>query len=710
MKILKIALLLFFIFNPLSANSKFCIQVTAAHGFTPNNMKPAVARILNNFDKARIDKRGGDLVLRVGDYSKYSYALKDLKDIQKMYSDAYIRRCNYIPSEAIYPKNLKQTSLPRKLQSQILAKKVELPKKEKKRKRKLVIINGKVQIIDESNHQILETKRVLRVQRVPKYKAIKHSKKKQESFIYNKDNKYNNDFYKECKRCYASTSYKPISKHQEKQHPVKKIKYPKKKKEIDKQNEGWLDEIFDKEKKSPQIEKKRIHYTYIDDKPKQNSDIKKDRYYNKVLQEKKTVLKETPTVIQEDLYIPVINEEIMIEEDLNQEENIDVEDIAIEMGEDIFSDNEPTEDIYSSNNRKKSSKKKKESTKEDENSFFNMFSSKKKEENDDDIDMNVDNLEIEDIDINTDDIDTNINIDDIQSPKDEHIKEEKGFFDFLKKPMKQEKEYQKKSQKKPLVEKNFYNNSDEYEEINLDNYQPSTPKKSVKQNTKKMLDDLYSEYEPIDTYNITPPEKKKHKKKTYDLMDQYESDTYIEKPIKKVKQSFQDEYKNQYVFQKDTNKQVPQQAYFNQDVMDEIATEKTDEDLYKNQYIFEKAKNIKNDNFKNDVIEQPYFTKKIIKNTPKNIIEKAKQEAEDLSYKNQYMYQHQDTPQTDENQYFDDTDEEELYKNQYMYQNHDDNGDTEQRFFIKEEKKDAPQYQYQHSSQKKEAVEIDDDY
>ncbi len=744
MKILKILFILSFLSNALLAGSKFCIQVTAAHNFTPNNMKPAVARILNHYDKARIDKRTGGLVLRVGNYDKYSYALKDLKDIQKMYSDAYIRRCNYIVSEIIYPKTdykiSTQTTKPRSLKSQIIQKKV--PKisnkdetsptiKKRVKKRRLVIVNGQVQLIDESTTRDSKPKRILTIKKVPKYNETPFLEKQnkpsipQESFIYNKNNKYNNSFYKDCKRCYATVETESNSKKVPKQQKREKIIYPKQQKtlievETPKQDD-WLNNILDDKEKTQEIKKEKIHYTYIEEKSSSDSKEKKDIYYNQKIKEKK----------RDNIEKIITIEEVIAEPEV---------DITID-DENIYTDNEPLidEDIFSNDTATQHTIKKqpkyREVKKEQESSFFDIFTKDKIDTEEED---EYDNI---DVDVNMDDIEEDYSIEDIESiqeVKKKEQKQESGFFDFLKKPQAKTEKYS--TPKESKKEENYADieiNSDDIEDYSLLDTEPEEKRKNETQEKSGFFDFLKK---PVKQQSVqkeqqyqTPKyddyEPKNNKSSKYDLMDEYESDEYTQKPIKKVKKAineYKDEYQNQYMFQNsEEQKQDNQQAYFNQSVMDEIETEKTTEELYKNQYMFENSKeetlqeNEPQETMKRyvEIIKEPQRVEKPIKQyveivkNPMQKIEKASDTQEDISYKNQYMYQHQNTPTEKDNQYFnDDKEDENPYKNQYMFQNSNDDGGMEQPFFVKEKKDDSSNYQYQHSNHKREEPEIDDDY
>ena len=724
MKLLKFIFLLSFISNTLFADSKFCIQVTNANNFNPNHMKPAVSRILNNFEKARIDKRGGKLVLRVGNYNRYSYALKDLKDIQKMYSDAYIRRCDYRVSSVIYSKNITKTTQQRKLKSPIIHKKVkqytDIPPSPKIRKRvnrrRLVIVNGEVQILDESNKRDTKLRKTLKIKKVPRYneaslfESNNQHKKVQKHFIYNKNNKYSNDFYKECKKCYATVSTETEVKTVQTQKQKREINYTQEIKhdiKIDTvEDKSWFKDVFQKDTQQPKIKKDKIKYTYIEESKSPYKKTKKDIYYNQKIIQKREIIDNTPE--PEEIYIAEIKQKDEDEEDDTAFIEIEADD-EMDMGieEDIFSDTSEyaprknQEPVY-----EKPKYKKRKVEKEKESGFFDFLATPKKEEDvEDDIDI--------DVDVNVDDIE-DYSLEELE-PDVAPIKTTKksGFFDFLKKPVKEQK-----------TQKQF---------IQRDEPPKKIEPKIVKQES------YYDDYEPIGNYLDTPSSVKKDikqlpsspqiKEKKYDLMDEYESDEYIKEPIKKVKKitnEYKDEYQNQYMFQ-NSEEQRPdtQQAYFSQAVMDEIKTEKTTEELYKNQYMFENSqekilqKDEPQEKMKRyvEIIKEPQRVEEPIKQyveivkEPMKKIEQASDIEDDISYKNQYMYQHQNTPTEKDNQYFnDDKEDENPYKNQYMFQNSNDDGGMEQPFFVKEKKDDSSNYQYQHSNHKREEPEIDDDY
>ncbi len=86
---------------PASAN--YCIQAVTLDKFNPYTMNSHLSDVLDNFKNARIEERGKYLVLRVGDFNSLAHAQNDIKNIKKIYPDAYIRKCNIDISKTIYP-------------------------------------------------------------------------------------------------------------------------------------------------------------------------------------------------------------------------------------------------------------------------------------------------------------------------------------------------------------------------------------------------------------------------------------------------------------------------------------------------------------------------------------------------------------------------------------------------------------------------------
>ena len=701
MKLLTIFIILPILSNTLIANSKFCIQVTAVHNFSPENLKPAVTRILNNFDVARIDKRNGKMVLRVGNYNKYSYALKNLKDIQEMYSDAYIRRCNYIPSEVIYPKNVPQDTQPinsRVLQSQ-MKQEQNIKIKKRVRKRRLVIVNGKVQIIDETAQKRVQSKRTLKIKKVPLYRELPTIQKQnialksKEKFIYNKDNRYSNDFYKDCKRCYATIETESTPKKEKQLRRKRKtIAYPRHQKTIinvdTHKKEDWFKEIFDDEKET--LPKEKIHYTYIEEKPLSHpKEKKKDAYYNhKITKQEKILI-------------------------------------------------EPNKDIFSNHTEIQHKAKK------PEDEFFDMFTDDTKENEEDnvevegydDIDVDVENIENEIEDYSLEDIE------DIEPEKKEpiHKKKDVGFFDFLKKSPSKIKHHStpKKIEKDDEIEENYDDvdiDVDNIKDYSLDAIEDIEPLEHKKQNNKEKKHGFFDFLKKpvkkeIQKEKVVPIRKTREERNSYDdytPIDNYKILPTIEEPIKKItpykkekEYNLMDEYESDNIKEE---KPYKQQAYFNQNVIDEIKEEKTPNEFYKNQYIFENSQNKDSQHNPISKIEEPMkryveITKEPIKKyveiTKEPITQKIETIQDDTSsYKHQYMYQHQNTPIQNEENYVDDTVEDEnAYKKQYMYQNSGSSGmDEAQPFFIKDDKKDNPEYQYKHSNHPMKESEIDDDY
>ncbi|MEA3228480.1 MAG: hypothetical protein U9P38_05330, partial [Campylobacterota bacterium] len=663
MKISQTILMLSLLSSSLVADSKFCIQVTQADDFNKNNIKPAVARILKKFDKARIDMRSGRLVLRVGNYNRYAHALKDLKDIQESYFDAYIRRCDYIRSKVIYPKSSKRDIQPRKLQSQI--KKVQRqtsPTPKPKSKRRLVVINGRVQIVDDSKPVGSQP------YKRQSFQEKKIAPKAKESFIYNKQNRYNSDLHQDCNRCYATSSSQPKKNttHTDATHQERRdLLYPQKEiaKKSEKKEKSWLPEIFQKE---VVVEKKnRINYTYIDDQLPSDKTQKKDIYYNQKI--------ETDDII-----------EIEAEEEVEVENYSDLEYMTKEenqfMQEDIFSDTSFNEERYEKPKPKPRKKKEKIEDEEDYN-----------------IDINID----VDIDENEYKFDEEVYTE-IDTEKEN--RSDKGFFDFLKKPVQKEVVYKEQEPTLEIVpEKKVqkYSFMDEYESndfiaepkkrVTPDLKQEKIEKKDkedynidinidVDEDEYKFDEEVYTEKEsepakgffdflkkPVkkevvpysDTKEFTQEKAPIKKVQNYNLMDEYDDNEYTkrEKPKSTPKQTnnnnlnkidkyqLMDSYKDEY--------EKPSQAYFSKEVQHQIETEKEPQDLYKNQYMFNNQE-------------------------PKKENRKTKQEemiVEDDSYKNQYMYQNQNSNDQDigrENQYFNyENESEEQFKNQYMYENSD---------------------------------------
>ncbi len=96
---------IFFIlfFSSIPAFANYCIQAVTLDRFNPNNISSRLSNILENFENARVEERGSYLVLRVGDFNSYSQALRDIGNVKRYYSDAYIRKCDFDLSRVIYP-------------------------------------------------------------------------------------------------------------------------------------------------------------------------------------------------------------------------------------------------------------------------------------------------------------------------------------------------------------------------------------------------------------------------------------------------------------------------------------------------------------------------------------------------------------------------------------------------------------------------------
>lgn len=85
--------------------AKYCIQVSTVVATQQKSLiKNAQSSLFVPFDKVRVEQRGSYYVLRIGDYSQYKQARKDLHIISQVYDDAYIRRCDFNKNQAIYVK------------------------------------------------------------------------------------------------------------------------------------------------------------------------------------------------------------------------------------------------------------------------------------------------------------------------------------------------------------------------------------------------------------------------------------------------------------------------------------------------------------------------------------------------------------------------------------------------------------------------------
>ena len=196
MKLLqKIVLLV--LFSSYLFGAEHCIQVTGVNRFNPEHIKPAYAEIFENFDKARIDKRGRRLVLRVGSYKNASSAKRDLRKIRRRYRSAFIRRCDYDASTAIYPvfedkveemprKKVAEVEIVDNLEDELV---MDIPQEDV------------VEMIDEPVEEIAS---------VPA-----QSKEPAKPFKYTKQKKYNYEFWQECQKCFAPISNEASGNYEE---------------------------------------------------------------------------------------------------------------------------------------------------------------------------------------------------------------------------------------------------------------------------------------------------------------------------------------------------------------------------------------------------------------------------------------------------------------------------------------------------------------
>ncbi len=181
MKLLR-AILLLTMSTYLFAGAKHCIQVTAVSKYKEGEIRSSILNIIENYDKARIDKRGRRHVLRVGDYKDASSAKKDLRKIRREFRDAFIRRCDYDPISAVYP--------PFEDKDEVVADVESSEKVDTKREEvdQTEVKNNNLEfteVVDEAVKEEVAPKTV------------------QESFKYKKQEKYNYEFWQECKKCFA---------------------------------------------------------------------------------------------------------------------------------------------------------------------------------------------------------------------------------------------------------------------------------------------------------------------------------------------------------------------------------------------------------------------------------------------------------------------------------------------------------------------------
>ena len=99
-----ILLSLIFLFHSFSfANIKsfYCIQL-----YTSKSKEKSIKyyEFVRNLPDARIEKVGKYYILRVGFFQKKDEAIKILKKVKKIFKDALLRKCYYIPKRIIYPK------------------------------------------------------------------------------------------------------------------------------------------------------------------------------------------------------------------------------------------------------------------------------------------------------------------------------------------------------------------------------------------------------------------------------------------------------------------------------------------------------------------------------------------------------------------------------------------------------------------------------
>lgn len=175
MKLLQ-KIVLLALFSTYLFGSEHCIQVAGVNKFDPQHIRPVYKEILDNYDKARIDKRGHRLVLRVGSYPNASSARADLRKIKHKFRDAYIRRCNYDPLSAVYPPYNS--------------------------------IKSQNRVVEDVEPELttFEDDQPVEVKQASARKTQKVEDTGTKPFSYRKQSKYEYQFMKECQKCFAPIS------------------------------------------------------------------------------------------------------------------------------------------------------------------------------------------------------------------------------------------------------------------------------------------------------------------------------------------------------------------------------------------------------------------------------------------------------------------------------------------------------------------------
>lgn len=194
------------LFSSYLFGAEHCIQVTSVNRFNPEHINPRYMDIFDNFDKARIDKRGRRLVLRVGAYPNASSARRDLRRIRREFRGAFIRRCDYDPTKAVYP------VFEDRVEEKPMAKKQVQPEEEQPNiniPNKAVVNDVKDEVVmdvaqndieEVDNEPLASDQTDVTVDQKPIEQAP------QKPFKYKKQKKYNYQFWNECQKCFAPIS------------------------------------------------------------------------------------------------------------------------------------------------------------------------------------------------------------------------------------------------------------------------------------------------------------------------------------------------------------------------------------------------------------------------------------------------------------------------------------------------------------------------
>ena len=103
---------LMILITPNIVEAGYCIQVSSVNKIDQKYiLKKAKNKIFQDKPDVRVEKLGHYLTLRVGDFTNTREALPTLREIQRIYPDAFVRKCAQHPENIVYSTNRQSSNI-----------------------------------------------------------------------------------------------------------------------------------------------------------------------------------------------------------------------------------------------------------------------------------------------------------------------------------------------------------------------------------------------------------------------------------------------------------------------------------------------------------------------------------------------------------------------------------------------------------------------